>query len=90
MQSKHGDKLDKEFVRLKFCRDPTSEKSDPYDFKMTLFDNEDPEEFSLFVLSFNMTLPASETLETAAKVQYLCMLVCGESLSQFDLLYADV
>ena len=66
MQSKHGDKLDKEFVRLKFCRDPTSEKSDPYDFKMTLFENEDPEEF---VLSFNMTLAASETLETAAKAQ---------------------
>ena len=42
MQSKHGEKLDKEFVRIKVCRDPTSEKSDPYNFKMTLFDNEDP------------------------------------------------
>ena len=33
-----------------------------------------------------MTLVASGTLEAGAKFQYLCTLVCGEALLQFDLL----
>ena len=37
-----------------------------------------------------MTLMASGTLETGAKVQYLRTLVRGEALHQFDSLYADV
>ena len=44
----------------------------------------------LFVQNFQMTLAAKGTLETEAKVQYLCTLVCGEVLHQFDLLSADV
>ena len=63
-----GDKLDKDFVNLKFCRDPTSEKLDLYELKMTLLDNGDPEEF-LFVCNFSMTLEASGTLDTITKVQ---------------------
>ena len=37
-----------------------------------------------------MTHTASGTLATDADIQYLCMLVRGEALHQFDLLYADV
>ena len=39
----HNDKLDKDFVKLKLCRDPTSEKSDLYEFKMDLFNLDKPE-----------------------------------------------
>ena len=37
-----------------------------------------------------MTLAASGMLVTDAKVQYLCKIVHGEELRQFDLLYYDV
>ena len=36
-----------------------------------------------------MTLADTGTLETEAKVQHLRMLVRGEALHQFDLVYAD-
>ena len=40
--------------------------------------------------NFNMTLAASGMLDTGTKIQYLCSLVRGEALRQFDLLSADV
>ena len=40
-----------------------------------------------FMRTFNKTPMASGTLETGAKIQYLRMLVRGESLRQFDLFY---
>ena len=75
---------------MKLRRDPTSSTADLYEFKMSLFDNGNPEEFLLLVRKFNTTLVDSGTLETGAKVQYLHMLVNGEALHQFELLYADV
>ena len=45
----NDDKSDEDLVEIKFDRDPTSEKLDLYEFKMTLFDNGDPED--LFFLS---------------------------------------
>ena len=42
-----------------------------------------------FFRSFNMTLAASGTLGTDSKVKYICTVVCGNSLRQFDLLSAD-
>ena len=57
---------------------------------MSLFDHGVPEETLLFVQNFKMTLVATGTLETDVKVQYLCTLVHGEALCQFDLLYSDV
>ena len=53
-ESNNDDKLDKEFVKIKLRRDTTSENSDPYEFKMVLFDNGEPKEFLLFVCNFNM------------------------------------
>ena len=38
-------KSDKDIVKLKLRRDPTSSKLDLYEFSMSLFDNGDPEEF---------------------------------------------
>ena len=77
IKRKHDDKWDKYFVKLKLRRYLTSEQSDLYDFKMTLFNNSDQEEFLLFVRNFNMTLVASVMLETKNKVQYICTLVHG-------------
>ena len=57
---------------------------------MSLFDNGKPEDFLLFVCNFNMNLAASGMLEADAKFQYLCTLVYGEALRQFDSLSADV
>ena len=44
----------------------------------------------LFVRYFNMTIAASGTLETGAKVQNLCMLFRGEALRHFYLLSSEV
>ena len=84
VKGKYDGKLDKYLLKLKLRRDPNSIMSDLYEFKMSLFDNVDPEEFLLFVRNFNMTLTASGMMEMGAKVQYLCTLVDGESLLQFD------
>ena len=43
----------------------------------------------LFANNFKITLEASGTLQGAAKIQYLCTLVCGEVLRQFDMLFTD-
>ena len=60
--------------------DPTSEKLDLYGFKMTLFDNGNPEELLLFIRNFNMTLEVSIALVSGANIQYLLTLVRGEAL----------
>ena len=69
---------------------PTSSTSELYEFKMSLFENVEPEEFLLVVRKFNMTFGASGMLEAGAKIQYLGTLFRGESLRQFDSLSANV
>ena len=39
IKGKHNDKSEKDFVTMKLRRDPTSENSDLYEFKMSLFYN---------------------------------------------------
>ena len=43
--------------------------ADLYEFKMSVFDNGETEEFLLFIRNFNMTLTASGTLELDANFQ---------------------
>ena len=62
IKGKNDEKLDKDRVKNKLHRCPTSEKSDTYELKMALFYNGDPEEFLLFVRNFKMTLRVSVTL----------------------------
>ena len=64
--------------------------SDLYEFKMSLFDNGETEDFLLFVRNFNMNLVVLEMLEAGAKCQYLFTIVRREALRQFDLLSTDV
>ena len=64
--------------------------SELYEFRMSLFDHSDPEEFLLFAQNFQITLASTGMLETETKVKYLCTLRHGEALRQLDILYADV
>ena len=57
---------------------------------MALFDHGKPRDFLLFVRNFSMTIKASVTLTAGAKIQYLCILICGEALHQFGVLCAEV
>ena len=57
---------------------------------MALFDNSNPEEFLLFIRYFNMTIEASETIETAANIHYLRALVRRKTLHQLGMLSAEV
>ena len=52
----HDDKLDKNFVKIKLRRYLTSENLGLYEFKIDLFENDNTEEFLLFIRNFNMTL----------------------------------
>ena len=54
-KSKHSDKLENDFVKIKLRRDPRSERSNLYEFKIALFDNGDLEEFLLFICNSNVT-----------------------------------
>ena len=83
---KHNDNLDKDLINIKLRRDPGSQKLDLYEFKMSLFDNVNPEEFLLFVNNFNTALGSSRTLQAGVNIQYLHTLVSGEALQQFDTL----
>ena len=58
IKSKHKDKSDKDFVKLKVRRYTTSERSDLYEVNMPLFENGELEAFLFFVRNFNMTLVA--------------------------------
>ena len=64
---KYNGKSYKYFIQLKSCRYLTSRTSDLYEFKISLFDNGEPEEFLLFVSNFNMTLAVSGMLEAGTK-----------------------
>ena len=61
-----------------------------FTFKMSFFDNGEPDEFLLFMLNFNTNLTGSGALKEGAKIQYIFSIVRGEALRQFDLLSADV
>ena len=56
IKSKNYEKPDKARVKIKLLRDPTSQKSDPHELKMALFDNGEPEEFLLLILGFPLPL----------------------------------
>ena len=81
---------DKDFVKLKRFRDPTYSTSDLYEFRMSLFEDGDPEDFLLFVCNSNTTLSEIGTLETGANIQCLCTLVRDEALRQFEFFSYDM
>ena len=54
-----------------------SSTSDLYEFKMSLFENFEPEKFLLFIRHFNMNLAVSGILEVGAKYQYLRTIIRG-------------
>ena len=62
-------KSDWDYVKLNLCRYPTYITLDLYEFRMSLFDHDRPEEFLLFVQNFQMTRVATVMLDTEAKVQ---------------------
>ena len=64
--------------------------SDLYEFKISLFENGELEEFLLFVCNFNMDLAASGTLEAGAKVQWFHLIVHEEELHKFDFFFTGV
>ena len=44
----------------------------------------------MFVIKFNMTLEVLGMIKYGVKIQYLCTLVRGEALCQFNVLSAEV
>ena len=69
IKSNNYEKSDKDFVKIKFCRDLMSETSDLYELKMFFLITAILRVFSLFVRNLNMTLESSGMLKSCAKVQ---------------------
>ena len=90
IKEKNDGKSEGYSVKLKLNLDPTPSTLEIYEFKTSLFDNGDPEDFKLFFRNVDMTLVASGMLEAGAKYQYLCTLVHGEALHKYYLLSADI
>ena len=90
IKSKNDAKWENYCVKIKLRRDPTSEKSDLYEFKMSLFDNGNTEEFLLFVWNFQMNLKASGELSTSKNIQYLVTLLRREALRQIYMFSVEV
>ena len=86
----NGEKPNTDSVKIKLRRDPTPGKLDLYEFKMVFFDNIEPQEFLMFIRNFNMTLKASGTLKSSAKIQCLCTLTRGEEVHHFDMLSSEL
>ena len=83
-KNKQKDTSDKYFIKLDIRRDSISSSLVFYEFKMALFSYGKTEEFLLFVRNFKMTIAASGTLTSVTKIQYICTLVHGEALCQFE------
>ena len=81
---------DKKIVNLKFCGYPKSSTSDLYEFRVSVFDNGNPEGFLLFMSNFNMNLAVTRIMDTGTKIQYLSIIVHGIALCQFESFSADV
>ena len=90
IKSKNDQKSDKYCVKIKFCRYPMSQESELYEFKMSLFDNGDPEELLLFISNVHMILKASVTIAAVKNIQYLLTLVCGYALRHFGKFSTEV
>ena len=82
--------LEKYFVKVKLITNPTLDKSEMYDFIMTLFENGELEYFLLFHIKYRMTLDASETLTVDAKIQYIHTFLHGEALREFETLCVHI
>ena len=87
IKRKNDEKLDKDAVKIKFRRHLTSKNPGLNEFKISLFDNDNPEEFLLFIRNINMTLEASGTLVYSANIQYLLTMLRGGALCQLYTLY---
>ena len=90
IKGKKDAKFVKNGVKKLFRRDPTPEKLDLYEFKMTLFENSEPEEFLFFIQHFQMTLELAVTLTDSADIKYICTLLRGEALRQLGTFYIEV
>ena len=86
IKSKNNETSVKYCVKIKLRIDTMSQKLNLYKLKMAQFDNGKLEKFLLLIRNFNITLDASGTLVTSAKIQLLRTLVHGKALFQFDTL----
>ena len=87
---KKNEKLDKDCVKIKLCRHTTSEKLYLCEFKTTLLENSDPQEFLLFIWIFQTNLEDSGALTDSANINYFCTLLHVEVLRQLGTLSFEV
>ena len=70
-------KLETYSVKVKLRKDSTSETSNLYRFKMTMFDNGEPKELLLFERKFHAMTEALGIITANANLQYIQNLLHG-------------
>ena len=65
-------------------RNPASEGSDAYEFKMTIFENGELKELLQSLKSLNKTIDGTAKTIVAVRVNSLCILLRLEVLQDFD------
>ena len=80
-------KLQKCYVKTKFCINTTSGTSEMYEFKIDLFDNGDTEEFLLFQRNYQITIESTGSITMGEKIQYVHTWLLGEYLLGYETLY---
>ena len=77
-------KRERDYVKINLRGNNKSEKSDMYELKMSFFDNGKSWELLLFVQNLNMMLEEQGNIAANKKLQYLCTILCGETLHQLN------
>ena len=77
-------------LKLNFVGIQHQESWTSMNFKGTCLIMEIWGEFLLFTSNFNVALEASLNVKFGENIKYLCILLCGEALRQFDTLSAEV
>ena len=70
-------KTEKYFIKIKLHRNYTSVMSDVYEYKMTLFENWEPEEFLQMIWNYETSIRSPGDTSETGKNQYLSTLLHG-------------
>ena len=84
------DLMIEDYAKIKLCRNPTSEKLDIYEFKLALFDNDDPKWLLFCVWGIKKMLEAPGMLAANVKLQYLYTQWYIKALRKFETLYVQI
>ena len=84
INSGEEDEKERKTTKVKMYCNPGSAASDTYKLKMATFKNGQQEDFLLLLKNFNTMIDGAVTTTVAGRINYLCMILHGETSQDFD------